>query len=351
MNLKNRRYHNYLLALLSIAWLCNACSSSDDAISNDNAVVRMVFYANEQSKQTRTLDASTWSQVKSLAVAIFDNTGVQIGYNYASSPTEISGMYSIDIQTHKASNCSIYAAANLPDGFFGDGSSKSEVETKKVMRSSLADLGTDNQIPMFGAYPNTVDINSGTQTFGQVQLKRICAKTDIRITPATGITINGYQLCHLPLGSYYVERGPAAWTAPAAYADFDEVTDLASTTAVTASYFTYENLAGTNTAVTTEKGRHQVNAPTDAAYLLVKATGPGWRTVFRIYLGGVNPTTNSVDYADFNIYRNCRYTLDVAINGASSDDLRIEKNIEPFSLTTDINPWNDTNQVGTGGAE
>lgn len=346
-----RRYLYNLLALLSVAGVYVACSSSDDTVSDDCAVVRLAFYADEHPAQTRTLDAVTWSQVKCLAVAIFDNAGTQIGNTRAASPTEISGMYTLDVQTHKATGCTIYAAANLPDEFYGDGSSKSGVEAKKVVRTSLADLGNDDDIPMFGAYPNTVDIISGTQTFGQIQLKRICSKIDIRITPATGITINGYQLCHLPLGSYYVERGVSTWTAPTTYADFDEVNGLESTEAVTANYFTYENLSGSNTAVTTEKERYQANAPAEATYLLVKATGPGWRTLFRIYLGGVNPATNSADHADFNIYRNCRYTLDIAINGASSDDLRIDKGIEPLSLTTDINPWDDTNPAGTGEAE
>lgn len=346
-----RRYLYNLLALLSIVGICTACSSSDDTVGDDSAVVRLAFYADEHPTQTRTLDAVTWSQVKSLAVAIFDNAGTQIGNTRAASPTEISGMYTLDVQTHKATGCTIYAAANLLDEFYGDGSSKSGVEAKKVVRTSLADLGNDDDIPMFGAYPNTVDIISGTQTFGQIQLKRICSKIDIRITPATGITINGYQLCHLPLGSYYVERGVSTWTAPTAYADFDEVNGLESTEAVTANYFTYENLSGSNATVTTEKERYQANAPAEATYLLVKATGPGWRTLFRIYLGGVNPATNSADHADFNIYRNCRYSLDIAINGASSDDLRIDKGIEPLSLTTDINPWDDTNPAGTGEAE
>lgn len=329
------------------ALCCMACSSDDATVADgDSAVVRLAFFS-EDAGVMRALSASNWSTVNTLAVGIYDNGDNAIGYAVDNAPTASSGMYTLDVQTHKASGCSIYASANVD--CFGDGSPLTGVKDKKVTRTALTDLAGDSEIPMVGKYDGTVNITGGTQAIGNVQLKRICSQLAIKITPGTDIIINSYQLCHVPLGSYYLEREPADWTAPAAYADFDEVNASNSTVAVTNSYFVYESLAGFATGLTAETDRYQANAPAEASYLLVGATGPGWKSVFRIYLGGLD-LNGTVNHNNFNIYRNCRYTINVQVNGASSTDLRIDKSIEPLTLTTSIDPWSDNTAV-PGGAK
>lgn len=350
MLFEHKRHIAPILTALLLVMSLVACSSDDDGRGDDSAVVRLAFFAEEKQEGMRSLNASNWSLVNDLAVAIYDNGSNIIGYSRETSPTEVSaGMYTLDVETHKATGCSIYAAANIAEGFFNDGSTLSDIKDKKITRAALTDLANDTEVPMVGVYGSTVNIKAGSQSIGNVQLKRLCSQIALKIIPGTDIIINSYQLCHLPLGTYYVEREPADWTAPAAYADFAEVNASNSTTTVTNSYFVYESLAGFATGLTAETDRYQANAPTEAAYLLVGATGPGWKSVFRIYLGGLD-INGTVNHNNFNVYRNCQYTVSVQINGATSTDLRIDKSIEPLSLTTTINPWGD-NTPTSGGAK
>ena len=345
-----RRHITPILTAIAVVFSLTGCSSDADIPESDAAVVRLAFFAEGQPGLMRTLSAANWSAVNNLAVCIYDNGGNAIGYKREDSPTEVSsGLYKMDVNTHKATGCNIYASANIAAGLFSDGSKLTAVKDKKLTRTALTDLAADTEVPMIGVYGSTVNITGGTQTIGNVELKRICSQIALKITPGTDILINSYQLCHMPLGSYYIEREPADWTAPATYADFAEVNTANSTVAVTNSYFVYESLAGSSTGLTAETDRYTANAPTEASYLLVSATGPGWKSVFRIYLGGLD-LDGTVNHNNFNVYRNCRYTVEVQINGASSSDLRIDKSIEPLSLTTTINPWGDDSTI-PGGAK
>ena len=336
-----RRHITPILTAIAVVFSLTGCSTDTDTPESDAAVVRLAFFAEGQPGLMRTLSAANWSAVNNLAVCIYDNGGNAIGYKREDSPTEVSsGLYEMDVNTHKATGCNIYASANIAAGLFSDGSKLTAVKDKKLTRTALTDLAADTEVPMIGVYGSTVNITGGTQTIGNVELKRICSQIEFNITAATGITLNSFQLCHLPLGSYYIEREPADWTAPATYADFSEVTVTSSTT-FPQTYFVYENLTGSATGLTAETDRYTANAPTGASYLLVNATGPGWKTVFRIYLGGVN-LDGTTNYNDFNVFRNCHYTMNIQINGASSTDLRIDKSIEPLSLTTTINDWGGT---------
>lgn len=336
-----------LLMLLAGSSLLSFCSCSSDTESvggRDRAVVRMAFFAEGQQGQRRALTVANWSAVNNLAVAIYDDGGGAIGYQRETTPVaDGTGMYTLDVATHAAKDCSIYAAANVVGDLFGDGSKLSDVKNKKITRTALTDLASDTEVPMVGVYSSTVDITGGTQTIGNVELKRLCSRIDVTLSAATGITLTSLQLCHLPRGSWYVERTPATWTAPAAYDDFSEVTVTGSTT-FSQSYFVYESLAGTVEGLTAETDRHKDNAPTDASYLLIGATGDGWKTVFRVYLGGVD-TGGAVNHNNFNIYRNCHYTVNVQVNGSSDSDLRIDKRVETIGMAATLGDWTGTTEV------
>lgn len=344
-----RRHITPILTVIAVVFSLTGCSSDADTPESDAAVVRLAFFADGQAGTMRTLGSGNWSDVNSLAVAIYDDGGNAIGYRQNATPTaDASGIYTLDVETRQATGCSIYASANVD--CFSDGCTLNALKDKKITRTALTNLAADTEVPMVGVYGSTVDITGGSQTIGQVELKRICSLLSIRVTPASGITINSYQLCHLPKGTYYVERQPTDWTAPADYADFAAVSGLNSSSAVTASYFVYENLAGSTAGLTAETDRYAANAPTDASYLLVGATGAGWQTVFRIYLGGLD-LDGTTNYNNFNLYRNCRYTVDVQVNGASDSDLRIDSRVESIGLTTTLGDWTSSGSDIPGTAE
>jgi len=142
------------------------------------------------------------------------------------------------------------------------------------------------------------------------------------ITPATGITITGYQLCHVPMASYITSATDSTYfNAKGTYGNFDAVSNLSSTTTISPTFYTYENLVGRKSGATSYFSRSASNSPTDATYLLIYAQQRDscWHAIYRIYLGGRG--TN--DYANYNIYRNYNCTYNIHIDGADAADVRV----------------------------
>jgi hypothetical protein len=108
--------------------------------------------------------------------------------------------------------------------------------------------------------------------------------------------------------------------------NYDAVTTSATAgSAVTVGpLYIYENLAGTKSASSTAELRIKDNAPSGASYLLINAANSSWKSIYKVYLGGVtNVTTPVIDYTDFNIYRNFDYNCNIAIAGSGQNDARV----------------------------
>jgi hypothetical protein len=153
-------------------------------------------------------------------------------------------------------------------------------------------------------------------------LTRLCSKMSFTIKPATGITVTGYQLCHVPMGSYITDETSTAYYNPpsAVFKDFSTVTvtTSAGTSVSGINYYMYENLAGKGTNVSAET-RTATYAPANATYIIVYATGPNWKSTYRIYLGG----TGATDYTGYDIPRNYSYPYTIKINGSGVNDVRV----------------------------
>ena len=315
--------------LLFLLLLFSSCT--DESISNgihtdtgDSTRVNLTFDLQQQTTLTRTLSSTgtSESQVDNINVLIFDNNSKLIGSDYESFGTSKTASFSVSVPTRVASGCTIYAVANLPSDSLKNVATISDFKKKFILMSSTATLGNGNNMIMFGQASSVTISATASSNTPSITLTRLGSKVTFNITPATGITITGYQLCHVPMASYITSATDSTYFNPSAtYGDFTSVSGLSSTTQVSPYYYMYENLVGRKSGATSFFNRSKSNAPTNASYLMIYAAraDSGWHAVYRVYLGG----TGMSDYTNYNVPRNYSYTYNINIDGADEADVRV----------------------------
>ena len=199
-------------------------------------------------------------------------------------------------------------------------------------------------------------------------MEHVCSKIKMNIVPATGITITGYQLHHVPLSTYISDdkgytkyKAGTAWASPSGtYADFTAVTGLTATSTVSNTFYMFENMVGTGSGSNTDqKERYAAKAAADASYLTVTAQTQAWKSTFNVYLGTVNITksialdgtltytSSDEQYNNYDIYRNGEYTVTVNINGsgASENNYRVSYKATTIIYTISLEAWGDESET------
>lgn len=360
---------NTLFLLLLAMLMLPACSNDDEQVGNGEpgeAMVRLVFLPNLM----RNITDSNENDIRDLSVFIFDNTGTCIGYKYNGSPTkEASGGYVVNIKTHEASNCTLYAIANVAEtesdfnAMFSGKITKSSIDNMTMSINSAAELGNGDYLPMFGRTVSTINItrSSTAQDIGKIEMEHVCSKIKLQIEPDDDITITGYQLHHVPLSTYISDEKPyynsSTWVTGLAtsYNDFAAKTGLSETSTVSETYYVFENMVGNGTS-TTEKQRYGTFIANDATYLTVSAKTLAWQSTYTIYLGtvqvtktitsdgGLNYTYVSNRYENYDIYRNGEYTVTVNIDGsgASENNARVSYKATTIVFNLTLEAWGNT---------
>jgi len=360
---------NTLFLLLLAMLMLPACSNDDEQVGNGEpgeAMVRLVFLPNLM----RNITDSNENDIRDLSVFIFDNTGTCIGYKYNGSPTkEASGGYVVNIKTHEASNCTLYAIANVAEtesdfnAMFSGKITKSSIDNMTMSINSAAELGNGDYLPMFGRTVSTINItrSSTAQDIGKIEMEHVCSKIKLQIEPDDDITITGYQLHHVPLSTYISDEKPyynsSTWVTGLAtsYNDFAAKTGLSETSTVSETYYVFENMVGNGTS-TTEKQRYGTFIANDATYLTVSAKTLAWQSTYTIYLGtvqvtktitsdgGLNYTYVSNRYENYDIYRNGEYTVTVNIDGsgASENNARVSYKATTIVFNLTLEDWGNT---------
>ncbi|BCS84365.1 hypothetical protein prwr041_02580 [Prevotella herbatica] len=290
--------------------------------------------------QTRAITSANENIVSDITVMIFDASGSLIGSTY--QPSVAAGSVSVPVTTRSASNCKIYAIANTgSSSYFAGVNTIDKLNAMYTTIGSPADLENNGSTAgstgaMMIGHIDVPTIDPGTNQFA-IPLYHQCGKVSFTITPVSGVTITGYQLCNVPLSSYITGSHVPASTSNVAgppagassYGNFTAVSGLSQTTSLSKTYYVYENLCGSNSSVTDEKSRNSVNAPTSssasASYLLVYAKSNSWTSTYRIYLGGVtNSSPTTTDLTNFNVYRNLNYQCGITLGtGGGSGDARV----------------------------
>ncbi|BCS84179.1 hypothetical protein prwr041_00720 [Prevotella herbatica] len=321
------------LFLASCAW---EELPSAPQVSEDTTTVKLTFCIND-GNQTRAITSANENTVSDITVLVFDNTNSLIGSKYVSSVAATS--VSVPVTTRSATGCTIYAIANTgSSSYFAGVNTISKLNTMyttlasaDALESSGSTAGSTGALMIGKASAN---ITTGGANQFAIPLYHQCSKFSFTITPASGVTITGYQLCNVPLSSYITDSHvpasastvvgpPPAGTG--SYGNFTAVSGLSQTTALSKTYYVYENLCGSNSNATSEALRNSSNAPTSASYLLVNAKGSNWTSTYRIYLGGVtNVATPLSDLTNFNVYRNLNYQCNITLGASGGNgDARV----------------------------
>ncbi|HRN16694.1 MAG TPA: DUF4906 domain-containing protein, partial [Xylanibacter oryzae] len=329
---KARILITYLLVLSMM--LLSSCSSVDMSEMSPRTVSLTVNI----SRQSPTIVTRAISDaIDNVNILVFDGQGNLIGSAYTStSPT------SVTLPTRFGSSCTICAVANTGSSSYLDGiSTLTELRAKVTapVASATTLAGKTNEI-LYGEISG-LTINSSTPS-QSVKLKRLYSRYTFTITPSSDITITDYQLCNVPNECFIASGNSANPTIGYSGLNYTSVTTSASAGAVVTvgPYYVYENLAGKNSSITASEQRTSANAPSGASYILINAKrdtgwGTGWKSTYRIYLGGVTSATIPVlDCTDFNIYRNYDYNCNISVSGSGTNDVRVI--YSPYTTRTDI---------------
>ena len=302
---------------------------------------------------TRAITAADEGKIQDLLVLIFNDKDEIIGYTYGSYSLGSDGKVSVNVNTRKATGCTVYVVANA--GTTSGMEAFSSVRTKAAFDalyanvSSAKALGDANSLLMFGKITDF-----STTSTGSVSLRRLSAKTELSIVVGSGITLDSYQLCHAPLSAYYVDdkttyvdNKPTGTASPKGYGDFPvESPSSATAKTVNATYYLYESLVGkgTNTNADGWKGRYKAKAPANATYLVIKAHTASWKSTYYVYLGGKtlsSATNTSYDYTDYTIYRNTDYKVTVTLSGGGSveDGYRVDYDARVLMTGNTLQKW------------
>lgn len=304
-------------------------SCSDDffsASSNGETTVTFTFYTTDEDdpsgKTTRAINPSNESTVNDITVFIFDSNGNNIGYGYSNSETT-----SLKIITRQATNCKVYALANIRDVMGASALSGIATESQLIQKThslTSADNLTDktNSLIMTGVI---TEFNTNTST-KDINLTRLAAKFTFYIKVPLGMDIESYQICSTPTGSQLISDN-TKWSG--SYGVLSETTPSYANykaTTITFTKYLYENLAGNgrNSSTSGMAERTQANAPANATYIDIKThyyNSSSTYTTYRVYLGGpslLNSGSTS-GYNNYDIKRNTHYTVTIDLTNKAPE--------------------------------
>ena len=282
------------------------------------AVVRLDVRANTPDNiSTRALDENT---IHDLHILVYNSSGELTGKSY-----KTEAPYTVTARS--GTNCTIYAIANAGNSTLFDGTVASTEQKLKNLTTNItlwSDITNSDYLLMVGSKDN-VTITSGESTLTNgMTVSRLAAKVNLVIGVAvgSGITITNYQICSLPVNSYYINRPltteasqtdtagetgtePNA-TSTAAHWTNSGLIDAGGTSSVNTTFYMFENRRGVNSGIAAQNQKIKANAPDSATYVVINGEALGYKATWKVYLGA-NNTTN------FNVKRNCSYTYNITL--------------------------------------
>lgn len=375
------RLNKNLICLLISLFTCVACTNETlvgPTVEEDVPVTATLSFqtTNPVKIETRATDINEKNKVNSLAIFIFKTDGEKVGDTHYCTPEELNNG-TIKIKTSSGKRC-IYAVANYENSLFN---LKSDLESissfnqlkqlsTKLLQESISVL--DGKFLMSGCVipddGETYDYTSDKTTCtispsgvvnGKIQLKHVMAAIRFKVTCTKNNTIfipSSWQIKKMPLhtnifeqeedcgGMYFNSKSSAVFeNESGGYRTFSflmlenrkemknsgvKVDKYDKREMMDDSYgepehfkvandnSTYVVLKGTYEGVTDET----VNGDTDTKF--VKAN-----TTFYIHLGMWKESQN-IDYTNFDIFRNNRYTYIVDVVGVNNLVIEVEKDGE-----------------------
>ena len=312
-----------------IGWvlLClNGCSQEvvpggePEVSEGELAVIRLNVRANTTDQiSTRAINDST---IHDLHILVYNSAGELTGKSY-----QTEAPYTVTARS--GTDCTIYAIANTGNSALFDGTVVSTEQKLKDLTTNIASwnsMATSDYLLMSGSKENVI-INAGDNSFTETDgmtVSRLAAKVNlvIGVAAGSGITITNYQICSLPVNSYYINRSLTTEssetdnagetgtepnnTSTATHWTGSGLIDTGGASSVNTTFYMFENRRGVNSSITAQNQKIKANAPDSATYVVINGEALGYKATWKVYLGA-NNTTN------FNMKRNCSYTYTITL--------------------------------------
>ena len=372
-----------LICLLISFFTCVACTNETlvgPAVEEDVPVTATLSFqtTNPVKIETRATDISTDNKVSSLAIFIFKENGSQVGDTHICTPEELKNGGSIKIHTTSGTRY-IYAIANYENSLFDLTSALNRVSSfdelkklnTKLLQESISVL--DGEFLMSGCvvpdketynYEADQSCSIGTDGVvnGKIQLRHVMAAVNFKVkctNDEATFTPTSWQVKKLSLCTTVFEQKNDYQTDDAAdyfnskaNADFTKDGEGFDTF----SFLMMENrkkMKSSDIPVDSRDKREKTNgeaekfvvANDNSTYLVLHGTYEGMTTqtvnqvagekyvkaqvTYYIHLGVWNEN-DKVDYTNFDIFRNNRYTYTVKVAGVDNLIVEVETDNETW---------------------
>lgn len=315
---------------------CDANNIVDEKEEGRSAIIRLVVKTDESMNVgTRAVSETT---IHDLHVLVYDSDNNLIGQKYQISNGKVEVIiHDVNSSTKK---CTVYVIANSNKADLFKGHDIHNADYLKGMVYNISawdELTKRTYLPMTGIKKD-VNITANGQNLSMT-VTRMVAKValNIGVKTGSGIIISNYSIHDVPAKSYYFLR---PMTTEANVKDdkslgddaskSDNNADWKSGTAVTVNsssaattLYMLENRRGVNSSITQQSDKSPENAPKRATYIDINGIVNGINVNWKVYLGADN-------ISNFNIKRNCTYSITITINGIESIDARVV--VEPKSI-------------------
>lgn len=336
-----------LLTVFSVCLCLYGCIDNDlvneTNLPGKDSIAVISLNVKQQTSDQVTTRTPNENDIQNIHVLVYNSNGSLTGHGYATGN-------SLNMEAVKGTGCTIFAIANTGNPtLFNDGSastinklmtltSRELVLTNGVFANGLEN---DNYLLMSGCLTNvTLGLSN---IINDLKVKRLVGKINFSINAINGITITGYSIKNLPNKEYLIahpyinELSPENLTpgtdAATAWLNPNAVSLSNGTTAHSFNFYMYENRRGGrklidgsigNDAEQKEKAKY---APDNSTYVEITAKGNSaspnmdarfTSAVYRIYLGADNSK-------NYNVTRNCTYTITANIKSATDIDTRVTK--------------------------
>lgn len=274
------------------------------------------------SPDTRAADASIRDNlISNIWVFQYNSSGNQItAPHYYALPANTTASANVNVMLRPAANCTVYIIANMNSNSRFNGVDVSTLAKLEAVTHTFASesevYGGANKNLLMSGSGSSLTIKAGqNNALGTIPLKRMLAMITFKYKFATADLGTKLKVTRITLNSVpnMLKVGASTGTYPPTVDTPLEYSVI--TTPVAETYYTAyvpENLRGT-TSNTDEKNKNK-DAPAGAICikLYIDSEVDGASYVYTVYPGENN--TN-----DFNIRRNCKYTLTLNLKSSVTD--------------------------------
>lgn len=367
------RSNKNIIYLLISLFTCVACTNEtlvSPTVEEGVPVTAILSFqtTNPVKIETRATDISEENKVNSLAIFIFKTNGDKVGDTHYCTPEELNNR-KINIKTSSGERC-IYAVANYENSLFNlnlesiTSFKQLKQLSTRLLQESISVL--DGEFLMSGCVVpgegETYDYKSDKTTCtispsgavnGKIQLKHVMAAVNFKVKcTAEGATFipSSWQVKKLPLyTNIFEQKYDYQSDATASYFNSKANVDFTKDDGFdTFSFLMMENRKTPQNTVDNRDGREETNgtaedftvANNNSTYLVLHGTYEGTTTetvnqvegskyvkaqvTYYIHLGLWQENGN-IDYTNFDIFRNNRYTYTVKVAGVDNLIVEVEK--------------------------